>query len=499
MTSCRPRTSHARRSLLTVDCAIFIYLLAMLPLTIYAVDGRSMYSVSASIAVHGTLTVPRDVGSLGRGGQYYSIWYPLLSIIATPAVFIAYHVAGLFHISGHYAGMIGGLLVQSVIVSLTASFVMRLARLIGYWSPLSIVLIFLFGTVEFVYARTFFAEPLLGLCSVAAFYFLVCDTQRVGLVAVFCGLAVLAKPTGVLLVIPCIYYLRVRPGGNKPIIVTIAGTAGGSALYAAYDFYRFGSPFAAGPRPGWGVTQFPQALIGQLLSPGRGLLLFCPVLIVALVIAFKHRTDIVVRTLVLWPTMLLLVYSFRPYDWFGGESWGPRFLVPALPGLIVLLARARPRQRQLANLCAILAFLFNSATLVSFTEWFPQSASASGVSQSQLLWYPPDSLILRGWPAAVEEVTKAKETPVSRIVSHATDRQSKTHSATISTLDAIDIWWWALPAFGISYWYGITIWIAMIGLFALLLMRGARSVSSDRNELARDPPRALMADLLVDD
>jgi len=81
-------------------------------------------------------------------------------------------------------------------------------------------------------------------------------------------------------------------------------------------------------------------LLRLLFDPARGLFVFAPVLLVAMVALprarQKLRRDAFVA-LILVPVALALVYAGYP-NWHGGWSVGPRYLVPAIPFLLFPLA-----------------------------------------------------------------------------------------------------------------------------------------------------------------
>src|SRR5437870_13472471 len=62
-----------------------IYLAFLAP-GISNVDGLSMLTVAESLVINHNLTVPADIGMLGRDGNSYSKLYALLSLLAVPCV-----------------------------------------------------------------------------------------------------------------------------------------------------------------------------------------------------------------------------------------------------------------------------------------------------------------------------------------------------------------------------------------------------------------------------
>jgi len=85
-----------------------------------------------------------------------------------------------------------------------------------------------------------------------------------------------------------------------------------------------------------------EALAGNLVSPARGLLVFCPFLVLLfLPVAWRAKLPIAVHTVRPWLIAIvalqwLLVSTYR--DWVGGFCYGPRYMCDVIPYLMVLMA-----------------------------------------------------------------------------------------------------------------------------------------------------------------
>jgi hypothetical protein len=93
-------------------------------------------------------------------------------------------------------------------------------------------------------------------------------------------------------------------------------------------------------------------LFRLLLDPSKGLLIFSPVLLIALAAIPRARTMLTkpaFGALVATPLALLILYSGYP-NWHGGWTVGARYLVPAMPFLAMLLVFAEVRIRELVLL-----------------------------------------------------------------------------------------------------------------------------------------------------
>ncbi len=112
----------------------------------------------------------------------------------------------------------------------------------------------------------------------------------------------------------------------------------------AYNYIRSGSLFTSS-YVAQGILSFDTPLLtglyGLLLSPGKGLVWVAPSALLALwgVVRFgrEHRWEMALIAVLFVPALLFYAtYIF----WDGGVSWGPRFLLPFLPLLMLVSGAA---------------------------------------------------------------------------------------------------------------------------------------------------------------
>lgn len=228
---------------------------------------------------------------------------------------------------------------------------LRLARALRpraspFWAPA-----FLAGTFLWPYAADSYTEPWAAAALALGAAGLLRGSSgpmRAGLAA---GLGTLAaallKPMLWVLapavVLAALARDRDRPGLPRAaagaVAILVPGLAGALALNRA--LYGRATDF------GYGYVGLPfdhplaEGLIGLLVSPGRGLLLFAPVAVLAPFVFRKLSNPARVLCGIL-PLVLLLVAA-RWFSWHGASCWGPRLLLPGLPLLAapaVLLPRA---------------------------------------------------------------------------------------------------------------------------------------------------------------
>ncbi len=132
--------------------------------------------------------------------------------------------------------------------------------------------------------------------------------------------------------------------------------AGAALALAALVLARLSPPDSALRRFSWDYLSFLfdfflraprhafwEAMLGPLVSPGKSLFLYSPILILAIpstLIAWKTRWR---QFIAPWLILLALIFAqalFYDDEWAGRVNWGLRFLLPAVPLLAVLCAPA---------------------------------------------------------------------------------------------------------------------------------------------------------------
>lgn len=442
---------------------VWLVYLAFLPPGIYSIDGNSMLAVAHSLVTEHSVTVPPGLGMLGRNGHTYSTWYPLQSILAVPVVAMGSAAANVVHAPVHYVEAMFASILPPLYTAITVSFVYLIAILLGSdesgaWLA---SVTYAFGTIAMVYARSFLADPLLALLTAAATYFAF-RGNAVGIVVLLSALAVLAKPTGLIIGPILAAYLVVKNRAFWPCLLPAAGSASGLGLYFIYNYYRFGSPLIFAPKEIAPSLAFvPQGIVGLLISPGVGLIWYCPCAVLAVSalwqIAKSRRLEAL--TICILFVVALLLHSCW-FFWDAGWAWGPRYLLSVLPGTIALTGVLVSRWRRALAVLAIAGFLVGAPTLVSFYERYLAEAYEHGISRSELDWSPSRSPLLHAWPAAVRQVSDAKSNDVSELF-----RARGVPSHTIASsraLRVVAVWWWVLPIIGVPRLVGL--------IFSLLLM-----------------------------
>ncbi|HAL62529.1 MAG TPA: hypothetical protein DCP08_09005 [Chloroflexi bacterium] len=341
-----------------IALALSLFLLAIYLLTysgdIHSSDGLSMLSVTESLVKRGDydtnqiLWMGLQQGTFGRGGELYSRKGMGTSLVALPLAWLGLIVP--------FWGFVQTTLLLNVAVTaLSGLLVFLYLRRLGYsWEVgLLMALLFGLGTMAWPYSKYFFSEPLTGLALLAAAYFLLRfretqTTRDLALAGTSLGLAIATRlataAIAPLFLLPLLAYSLPDRVSYRRLIPFLAAFLIPLILWGlligGYNYLRFENPLVTGYLPEESFrAPLLTGLAGLLISPGRGLFLYCP-LFLALFPSFpvflrRHRPEgLFCLSLT---TIHILLYS-KWFMWHGGHAWGPRFLVPIIPFLVIPLA-----------------------------------------------------------------------------------------------------------------------------------------------------------------
>jgi len=388
----RQLASPANRLLwLLAGSTLVIYLLSGPILLVY--DGTIMYRVSESLLWHHSLRITDPMLHMNEPYATYGLAVPFLILPLVAA--------------GHaFLGDGTRLLTvyQPVVTAATVLVVALIARELGctWRRAIGSALLFGFATVAWYYSNILFSEPLVGLATAFAFLGLLRFKRRPSLrwlaatgsaVALACltrtdAVVVTLLPTAtyvaLLVVLPAVRWSdRLRRATAYSVPIVIAGI-----IMLGHDWLRYGSPLATGylsPDTGFSFP-FIRGLYGLLLSPAAGLFVFMPVMLLSVVgfpqLLQRYRGE---ALLLAGLVGARLIFYASWYGWDGGESWGPRFLVPILPLLVLpiafLPAWVRPRFSLIAlgGLSLLIQLLGQLVSYYSFSIWTIRALPA-GVS-----------------------------------------------------------------------------------------------------------------------
>jgi len=105
-----------------------------------------------------------------------------------------------------------------------------------------------------------------------------------------------------------------------------------------YDWVRFGSVTATGHHERLLGNPLLGGILGLTISPGKGILWYSPVifLLVFAVPRFYRRFPALTIAIGVMSVLFVVSYAYVTY-WHGDPAWGPRYIYPALPFLVLPL------------------------------------------------------------------------------------------------------------------------------------------------------------------
>jgi len=215
-----------------------------------------------------------------------------------------------------------------------------------------------------VYSKLDFAQPLVTLFILLAFLFLLkAEATRRGfdrsMAGICLGLAVLSRSEFMIiapLLVLSVYFIPARVSStatNNPIdtlknLLWFALPLCAIVLVnQGINFLKFGSWLSTGYPLAYYLTfdlkHWSTAFAGNLISPGRGVLLFFPLSILSIT---GFRKLVTIDRWFATTLLIFLCWEFIFYPiwrtWDGGISWGPRYLIPVMPYLSLLAYVALP-------------------------------------------------------------------------------------------------------------------------------------------------------------
>ena len=203
--------------------------------------------------------------------------------------------------------------------------------------------------------------------------------------------------------------------GLTRCLVVCAVVAAAVIPWMAVNWLWFGHPLGALPLTqemnaslhltGRTFRWNPEAWAGLLVSPSRGLLVFSPIALVALLgtRAAIVRGD---REPFVWCLLAMAVQFalFASYSvWWGGHTYGPRYLVDVLPLGVppAALALSAPRLPRVRTIAAAMALAWSIAVAATGAFCYPHDAWNTDPTEIDRdharLWDVDDNQIVRCW------------------------------------------------------------------------------------------------------
>ena len=330
--SLAPAAQNRRLQAAVVSIALFTLLVG-----VYLLSYSGIYHSGDEIGYvrDATQIIRATASSLGHGGPF--------ALVLASVLGVAQKIPFVGTLQAQF-------LISIVSTGLAAVFLFLLGLELKYDRCAALIVALLYGLASpaWVYSKLLFRDPFVATALIALAYFLV--RFRVHRSFVSLGLGILAgaiaiatRPSAAVVAPFALLYVTVallaQSGASKsgkriprPVVVLVVVVlliAVGASLAAVFTLYtkwldrllRF--------------FEHRDALAGLLVSPGRGILFYVPIVVLALagLVRFARRHP--------WETVLLygpipfalLMVSVHPM-WWGGWNWGPRYVVPFLPYLL---------------------------------------------------------------------------------------------------------------------------------------------------------------------
>jgi hypothetical protein len=320
-------------------------------------DPRATLVATQVLLAHGTLAMDslgperlRDYGYVfgEHGGHYYSRFPLGTSLLATPFVFVA-RLLGLDLREYENERLLQVLLV-ALVAAADVALLVRLARfwLAPGWALAAAAVVWFGSSLASTQVTALWSHDFATLLALVALVLgLGAARERAPVPALAIAFALLfaylCRPTFSVFAVALLAYLFAhdRRGALKAAGLLVVGLG----LFVAVCWFALGQPL-----PDYYLPQrlrgshYLTALVGNLVSPSRGLFVYSPVVLLPLVflratVRGFAREKSLLFVAVAWPLAHLLLVS-RLRHWWAGYSFGPRFLTDVIPGLFVLLCVA---------------------------------------------------------------------------------------------------------------------------------------------------------------
>lgn len=374
-------------------------------------------AIRQPVVVDGKVVGTQSVffGKEGRDGKAYAPYGPLVAVLAVPHHLLGRAVASVAGVPRvpraqglAWVILVGGitLLSSATAAALAVVGFYRAALALAAPASMALVLALMLGgaTVLWPYGTTLFSEAWQAAALVWAAALLLearagqgHARARVIGAALLLAVAGLTKVTALVFApafVIAVWFdrsLAERTRREVAVALTV-GIVLAVAVHVRWNDFRFGAPFDFGynwaetvpvlpPRP-FALGDVPHGLAVLLLSPGKSLFVWAPVLVLAVAGArrFWQREQAVAIGVAIATSVGLLLFAAYLFP-EGGYSHGPRNLVPILPLMLLpaVALEARSWQRPVLAACAALGMVMALLSLsVSYLEDQAMVASANG-------------------------------------------------------------------------------------------------------------------------
>ena len=446
-------------------------------------DGYQDYLTAESIVLDGNISIYdrpgdpdeldyiKDTGVSGIGGKTYSSRNAIgMPVLLAPFYFmgdlIARFAAGAPH---DYVTMLAVSFFNPVASAIACLLVFAIARRMSFAPGISAALSFIYGlsTMAPVYSRTGFAAPAATMFLLLAVYMFFKYRDSFKMVNIFLSGFFLACMflcrIPVIVMVPCfaVVLLWVLKDADLPVVSKYGHFLGFAGILTCvlagllfFNFHIYGSVNAFGGVDasviGKRIAGAPHMLKGlyyYLLSPGKSLFLYnIPVIFgfLALRRAFKaDQKTAVLFLLVFAVNLLLYVKSFRRGSLF---SWGPRYLLPSVPLLILFagyyLENMKSSMQEAAVILVSIAgfFIMLPCMLINQSRFYFFIVEKLGLDEYMINFIPDLSPIKGAWAMLINRISLGINGEMPLYVYAPDYRLVAPVSASMEQYNYLDIW-----------------------------------------------------------
>jgi len=304
-----------------------------------------------------------------ENGHYLSPFPIVTPVLVTPFIAVPYIILRLFSIPVSVdnstfviVSLVCEKAIASVITALSVCVLyLLLRRMVAERTALLSAMIYAFGTSTWVISsQALWQHGVMELLLCCIMFVILIAAERdsgaKNPLALFAALGILSalyalsRPPDIVYLVP-VFIFVILERNSRALAVFFSGLIAAALPFILYNIIYFGS-FFGGYKVNAAALQVTPVIIpaflAYLVSPNRGLFFLSPVLLFSLLglyLCFKDRVRIkpAMRTVLLLfaicvPVNFLVYCSFPA--WWGGESFGYRYLVDSLPVFAVFLAFA---------------------------------------------------------------------------------------------------------------------------------------------------------------
>lgn len=329
-------------------------------------DERAMFASASSFQKIGRFTIhplyyldvkpgSANVGMYAVSGEMVPNYEPLQIVAMVPLL-------GLSDLLGT-GRFQTAMLLGPMVAAATVGALYLILRGLNFSAPTATAtaLLFAFGTMAWPYSQRLFREPLAGFWLLLAFGAPFLIPRPPEALFFLAGLAfggAVATKQSALIALPgllmALYPSMRFPSRRMALQAGMAALAGFMiVMIPAHLYYR--TTLAGVPAFARNVVEYsrspelvlsePEQMVRRAMaltvSPGKGVLIYSPALLLALAgLGRLFRTyPFLAGGLTAFAALHLIGYS-RQIIWWGGLSWGPRYMIPLIPGMMLAAAPA---------------------------------------------------------------------------------------------------------------------------------------------------------------